>query len=62
MACLVERLELAPGNGDRSLRTVFQAADRQRLSGRVAADLRAERRGDRDRDPTVVRRTRRPRR
>ena len=33
VACLVERLELAPGNGDRGLRAVFQAADRQRLSG-----------------------------
>ena len=33
VACLVDRLELAPGTSDRSLRSVFQAAERQRLSG-----------------------------
>lgn len=33
VACLVERLELSPGNGDHGLRTVFQTAERQRLSG-----------------------------
>lgn len=33
VACLVDRLELAPGTSDRSLKSVFQAAERQRLSG-----------------------------
>jgi hypothetical protein len=33
VACLVDRLELAPGTGDRSLKSIFQAAERQRLSG-----------------------------